>query len=127
MRRAIIRRMSHPLQSELVVANLPNEVAVSDRNEVIELETAATPAKRKSALLGNDVVQFEFSDLEVEPGAAEQVIESRIDRFKMEDSVLIRRQHEQEGKILVERATRKKIEAPNVKTVRGDPLLPVAA
>src|SRR6185437_8286609 len=116
--------MSHPLQSELVVANLPNEVAVSDRNEVIELETAATPTKGKPALLGNDVVQFEFSDLDVEPGAAEQVIESRIDRFKVEDRVLIRRKHEQEGKILVECAARKQIKAPNVKTVRGDPLLP---
>ena len=116
--------MPQPLQPELVVADLPDEVTVSDRNEVIELETTAIRAESQPAFLRNDVVQFEFAHLHVEPGAAKQVVQPRVDRFKVEGGVLIRRQHEQERDILVERAARKHIETANIKTVGGDLLLP---
>ena len=78
----------------------------------------------RSAFLRNDVVQFELAHLDVEPGAAEQVVQPRIDRFKVE----MRRSHPKTGTnkkeiFLSSVPPGKDIEAANVKTVGGDLLL----
>src|ERR1700722_3664627 len=49
--RAVVRRMAHPFQSKLVVADLPEDVVVPHRNEVIELETTATRREGQPAFL----------------------------------------------------------------------------
>ena len=63
--------MPHHLKAELVVAHLAEDVAIANRNEVIELVDTAITGKGQDALFGKQVVEFELAQLDVEPGAAE--------------------------------------------------------
>src|SRR5947207_1263037 len=57
--------MAEPFHANLVIAELAEYISVSGRNEVIEIVSAATGSKRQHALLGNDIIELEFTNFEV--------------------------------------------------------------
>src|SRR5262249_1020273 len=71
-----VEGVAHPFGAELVVADLAKDIAVVDGNEMEKLISSAAGGKRQSALFGDETVQFEFADLQVEPGAVKQVVEA---------------------------------------------------
>ena len=85
------------------------------RDEVVELVNAAVAGERQNALFGKQVVEFELAQLDVEPGAAEQVVEPRHDGFKVERRRIIGRRQHVEREILLQSAAGVEVEAAQVK------------
>jgi hypothetical protein len=67
------RGVPQVLDAELVVADLPEDVAVAHRDEVIGLIDSAVAGQRENALFGKQVVEFELAQLEIEPGAVKML------------------------------------------------------
>src|ERR1700686_1927175 len=119
--------MPHYFDAQLVASNLPKDVAVTLRHEVIELVDAAIGRKRQNTFLGKKVVEFELAQLYVQPRAAKDVVEPRHDGFKVEGGGGIGRREDIEGNILFQRAAGVEVETAEIETRRGDPLLDLAA
>ena len=66
--------MAHPLHADLVIANLAEDVPVASRDEVVDVVSAAAGGERQASFFRNDVVKFEFAELEIQPGTVEQVV-----------------------------------------------------
>ena len=61
---------------------------------MIELVNASIRGQTQKALLGEEVVELEFSEPDIQPGALKQVVEAYPGRFEMERARLVRRRHE---------------------------------
>src|ERR1700686_4818097 len=118
--------MPHYFDAQLVASNLPKDVAVTLRHEVIELVDAAIGRKRQNTFLGKKVVEFELAQLYVQPRAAKDVVEARHDGFKVEGGGSIGRREDIEGNILFQSAASVEVEAADIEARRGDPLLDLA-
>src|SRR5271156_1648076 len=114
--------MSHVLQAELVISDLPEDVSISHRDEVISLVNPAVASQRQNALLGEQVVQFKSAELNVEPGAMENVIQTHKDLLKVKRAGRIRRRKQIEGDVLLQRSGRVEVEPAQVKARTRDPL-----
>ena len=111
--------MTHPFHSELIVPNLPKEIAVAYWDVVVELVRTSIPRQRQSALFRKQVVQLEFSKLEVQPRALEEVVQSQPDRFEMEGSGFVGRRDQQKRDVFLQRSCRQDIESGVIKPVRS--------
>src|SRR5947207_9075703 len=85
----VVDRMPHPLHANLVITELSENISVSDRNEVVDVVPTAASGKRQATFLGNDVIELEFSEFEVQPRAMEQVVQTGIDRLNVKCAGLI--------------------------------------
>ena len=56
---------------------------------MIEIVSAATGGKRQPALLGNDIIELEFTKFEVQPRAVKQVVQAGVDRLDVKRAELI--------------------------------------
>ncbi len=106
----------------MVVSHFAPDVAVALRSEVIELVNAAVTGERKDALLRKQIVEFELAHLDVEPGAAEQVVEPRHHGFKVERGCIVRRRQHIEREILFERAAGVEVETAKIEAGTRDAL-----
>src|SRR5579884_2503431 len=103
--------MSHPLQTELVVTDLREAIVIAYRLEVIKLIETANRRQVFNSLFRNDVIQLEFSELDVQPGALQQVVEAYPCGFKVEGGSRIRRRCQQERNVLEKCAAGQYVEA----------------
>src|ERR1035437_245923 len=124
---AIIVGMPHHLDAELVVAHLSEGIAITNRNEVVELVDATVAGERQDALFREQVVEFKLTELDVQPCAAKQVIQPSHDGFKMKGGGGIGGREHVEGKVFLQRAAGVEVEAAEIETRRSDPLLYLAA
>ena len=92
----VVRRVAFPRYPQLVVPNLGPRIVISWRNEMVVLVKAAIPRERQNALLGNQVIEFEFAELHVEPGTVSKIVETNPDRLKVERSGFIRGRNQKE-------------------------------
>src|SRR5271167_4179276 len=114
--------MAPVLQAELVVADLPKDVPVTLRDEVMSLIDTTVPGQRENALFGKQVVEFESTHLHVEPGAVSDVIEAHKDLLKVKSARIIGRRKQVERDVLFERSAGMEVEAAQVKARTGDSL-----
>ena len=105
----------------------PKLFAVTLRNEVISLVNTSIACQRENALFRKQVVEFEATQLEIEPGAVGDVIEAHKDLLKVKSAGIIGRRKQIEGDVLLQRSTGVEVEAAQVKAGAGDALdrLPV--
>src|ERR1700722_12904396 len=90
--------MPHQLQSDLIVANSKGElgegwieaVVLGGGLKVVVGVDAGNAGQGKNALLRQEVVELEFAELDVEPTAAGEIIESGKDGFKVESAGIVR-------------------------------------
>src|ERR1700678_58866 len=114
--------MSHVLQAELVITDLPEDVSIPHRDEVISLVNPAVAGERQNALLGKQVVELESTELDVEPGAMENVIQAHKHLLKVKRASPIGRRKQIEGDVLLERSGGVEVEPAQVEAGTGDPL-----
>src|SRR5207244_1469767 len=74
-------------------------------------------------LFGDDVIEFEFPSLDIKPTRAKEIAEAHIGGFKMKRTVVLRSRHKQKADVLSERPGGENVQAPNVKTMGGQPAL----
>src|SRR5271166_2210973 len=98
--RTIVPAVAHHLEAELVVAHLAEDVAITHRNEVVELIDASVPGERQNSLFRKKIVEFELAQLHVKPRAAPEVVKSSHDGFKVKGSSRVGRRKEEERKVL---------------------------
>src|ERR1700730_275960 len=120
--RAIIPGVAHQLGAELIVSHLPEDVPVALRPEVIELVDTAVSGEGQDAFFGKQIVQFELSELDIEPRAAEQIVEPAHYRFKVKRGCVVGRGQHVEREVLLQCAARVEVEAAQVKAGRRNAL-----
>src|SRR5271170_4762227 len=111
--------MAHQLHADLIVSQ-SEIVRVSRWNEVIALVAAAVGRQEKESLLRDQVIQLEFSKLEVEPRAALQIIETHEGILEIKRGVFIRRGQQRERNVVVERPRRPQVYAGEIESMRGN-------
>jgi hypothetical protein len=89
----------HPFDAELVVADLAEDIAISDGNEMEELIVATAARQGQAALLRDKGDEFKFADFDVHPWAVEEVVEAHIDRFEVEFPCLFGGRYKLEGEV----------------------------
>src|SRR5205807_2418392 len=93
------------------------------RLEVVHLIETAIVRKAQDSLFGDDVIEFEFPSLDIKPTRAKEIAEAHIGGFKMKRTVVLRSRHKQKADVLSERPGGENVQAPNVKTMGGQPAL----
>ena len=63
----------------MIVAHLPEDVSIAHGDKVIGLVDSALAREGQDALLGKQIIQLKFSQLDIEPGRAKNVVQSRHD------------------------------------------------
>src|ERR1700678_1265509 len=114
--------MSHVLQAKLVITDLPEDVSIPHRDEVISLINPAVAGQRQNALLGKQVVQLEPTQLDVEPGAVKNVIQAHKHLLKVKRASPIGRRKQIERDVFLERSGGVEVESAQVESGTGDPL-----
>src|SRR5205807_1610221 len=112
---------------ELVISQLPEDIAVTDGDVVEELVGTSAARQCKGPFLRNEAVEFEFSNLYVQPRTLKQIIEADVSRFEVESTGLIRRGDEEESNIFFQSTARENIQSTEIETGSGDLLLPCKA
>src|SRR6202035_3466573 len=97
--RPIIERVPHQLGAELVVSHFTPDVAVALRTEVVELVDATVSRESEDALLREQIVELELAQLYVKPRAAEEIVETRHDGFKVKRGGIVRRRKHVEREV----------------------------
>ena len=108
--------------AELVVTHLAKNIAVAHRNEVVKLIDAAVAGERQNAFFRKQIVEFKFAEFDVQPRAAEQVVQPRHDGFKVKSAGGVGRRQQEERKILFQRAAGVEVQAAQVKAGTSDAL-----
>src|SRR5208282_1292860 len=111
-----VGRMPGELHSELVVTKA-DTVAVAQGREVVVLVKTSIIGEEQEALFGNQIVQLELSEFEVEPGAVGQVIEANERVFEMETGRVVRRRKQGKRDVLIERTGGPEVHAGKIETV----------
>src|SRR6266403_3714988 len=114
--------MPHPLDTQLVIADAKyirlRRSRFVHRLKMVVLIEPAVCRQGQNALLRKQVVQFELTNLDVEPCRIEDIVEPHVCRFNVEGSEFIRRWNEQETDVLGQGPTRQYVQAGIVKTRR---------
>src|SRR5256884_173703 len=123
--RVVVLGMPGKLGAELVVAEAEGEHGrvFAHRLEVVHLIETAIVRKAQDSLFGDDVIEFEFPTLVIKPTRAKEIAEAHIGGFKMKRTVVLRSRHKQKADVLSERPGGQNVQAPNVKTMGGQPAL----
>src|SRR5215472_1918856 len=87
---------------------------------MIVLVAAADVAQGEDALLGMQIVEFEFAELNVQPGGSRQVIQSAPHRFEVEGTGVVRRWQNVKRNVFGQRACGMEIQAAPVKSLGVD-------
>src|SRR6266851_470714 len=124
--RAVVRRVPHPFHPDLVITHSAKDVSVCGkdsagrvhrrRTEMVEVEAPAITRQRHHSLFRNNIVEFELTKLEVQPGAMEQVVQPHVHRFHMKGTGLVGRGYQEERNILVQRASGQDVEPGVIKS-----------
>src|ERR1700722_4820121 len=120
--RAVVGGVTHVLDTELVIADLPEDVAIIHRDEVVGLVNPSVTAKRENAFFRQQIVQLESSKLQVEPGTAEQVVEATEHLLEVKRPGGIGGRKQVEREILFQRAGGVEIEPAQIKARTRDSL-----
>src|SRR5260221_12064237 len=86
--------------------------------KVVVLIEPAVARERQDALLREQVIQLEFSDLEVEPSRIKNIAEADVGGFNVERPQFVRGWHEQEAEVLGQGSAGQNIQAGIVKARR---------
>src|ERR1700722_8259538 len=108
--------MSRDLHSELIVS-VTEIVNRSGNVVVIPLIETAVIREEQESLFGDQVVEFKFSELDVEPGAPLDVVKANEGGLEVPRSVLVRRRQENERYSFVERPGRPQVHPGKIKSV----------
>ena len=110
--------MAHQLDADLVIpdsetriqreSTAEGRIVLFEGGEVIDLIEATLAGKEQHALFGDEVIQLELTELEVEPAAAEDVIETDEGVLEVEGCRFVRGWQQRERDVFVEGARRSK-------------------
>ena len=100
----VVVGVTHQFHAQLVVTDLTEDVAIADRDEVVELVDAAVTGQRQDALLGKQVVEFELAQLHVDPRTAKHVVKTRHHRLEVKGPRIVGRREKEEREVLFQRA-----------------------
>src|ERR1700741_298342 len=119
--------MPHPLRTDLVIPDSKSVKTFSHarRNhwlKMIILIKTAVAREREYSFFGKQVVELKLSNLDVQPAAAQQIVESSPNRFKVKCSRVIRSRQEIEAKVLGQGPGGMKIQSTPIEAMGGDPL-----
>src|SRR5882672_10677506 len=116
----VVVGMSHPLDAELVVPELCEDVSVPDRDKVEELVATSASRQGQSPLLGNEAVKFELSNFHVQPGTIEQIVEADVGGFEVKGAGIVGGGNQEERNILLEGTAGENVQSAQVEAGSRD-------
>ena len=109
--------MTHPLEADLVVAESKGVACFAHRLKMIVLVSPAKVAEGEDALLGLQIIEFEFADLDVQPGAFQDVIKADKYRFHVKCAGVVGGRKDDERNVLRQSAFGEYVQAAPVEAV----------
>ena len=111
--RVAVVRVARELGADLVVPKA-EVVRAADGQIVVGIQEAAVGRQPRDALLREQVVQLELTDLQVGPGRVAQVVEADERRLEPGGAVGVQRRHEAERDVLVQGPEHQEVDAGQV-------------
>src|SRR6202022_1175234 len=126
---AVVLGMSHQLHAILVIANTETETSwfFADGLEVAVLIEATSIGQRPNALFREEVVELEFSNFDVQPTAAQQIIEACPNSFEVECAGIVGRRQHVERNVLCQGAGGMKVQPRPIESVGRNPCFHLAS
>ena len=102
-----------------------NPADIEAYQRLCEIELAA--GQEQKALLRDEIVQLELSNLEVQPGTAAHVVEADVHGLESEGPLVVGGEEQDEGDVLPQRSRRPQVDPRQIEAVRSDGPLRLAA
>src|SRR6266403_1866174 len=108
------------IEARAVEGFLAEAIDISDWDEVVDLVQTAVVGKCENALFGDDVVEFELADFDVEPTTAQQIVEAHVRGLEVECSHIVRGRHQKEADVFCQCACGEDVHAGKIETMCGE-------
>ena len=84
---------------------------------MVALVCAAVVREKEKSLFGNEIVELELSNLEVQPRTVAEVVEADVHCLEAEGSLIVGGQEQHEGDVLPQGACRPQIDSREIEAV----------